>query len=187
MLAALITVVVPGLVSSGDDKADGASTPVPTSSAPTSAPGSPPPSASPSEQTEAPDPDRGSSPGGSEIWRGSLLLDTVSKDLDAGQPVAVGYADEGDLYMTPENRINGGKDTVISLWSGRTTGLPGFEECSATVTAEGAKEQQLAKGVVLCVRTGAGNIARLELTELGSNGLGSDYRNTFDAVIGDAG
>ncbi|TLS40615.1 hypothetical protein FE633_40455 [Streptomyces montanus] len=187
VLAALITVAVPILGSSGDDKADGASTIVPTSSAPTSAPESIPSSASPSKQTETPDPDHGSSPRGSEIWRGSLVLDTEPKDLDAGQPVAVGYADEGDLYMTPENQINGGKDTVISLWSGSTTSPPGYEECSKTVTAEGTNEQQLTKDVVLCIRTGAGNIVRLKLTELGSNGLGSDYRNKFDAVIWDAG
>ncbi|MGA5268708.1 hypothetical protein [Streptomyces lydicamycinicus] len=186
VLAALITAVVPVLGSSGDDNADGAQTIVPTSSTPTSAPESIPASGSPSKQTGTPEPDHSSSSAGSELWRGSLLLDTVAKDLDAGQPVAVGYADEGDVYMTPENQINGGNGTVISLWSGGTTSLPGYEECSKTITAEGANEQQLTKNVVLCIRTSAGNIARLKLTELGSNGIGSDYRNKFDAVIWDA-
>ncbi|MFG3247953.1 hypothetical protein [Streptomyces sp. NPDC048187] len=186
VLAALITALVPLLASSGDDKADGAPTIGPTSSPATSAPESVPASSSPSMQTETPGRSDSPSPAGSELWRGSLLLDHEPKDLDAGQPVAVGYDDEGDVYTLPGNEIEGWHGTVISLWSGRTAGLPGYEECSKTVDAEGTQKQQLTKNAVLCIRTSAGNIARLELTALGSDGLLSDNRNMFDAVIWNA-
>lgn len=187
VLAALITAVVPVLGSSGEDKTEGTPTIGPTSSAATSAPESLPTSASPSKQTETPGPDHSSSPGGSELWQGSMLLDTEPKDLDAGQPVAVRYSDKGDVYILPGNEIEGWNGTVISLWSGSTTSLPGYDECSNTVNAEGTKKQQLTKNTVLCIRTSAGNIARLKLTELASDGIGSDLRNMFDAIIWAAG
>ncbi|MGV9280496.1 hypothetical protein [Streptomyces sp. NPDC003730] len=188
VLAALVTAVVPVLGSSGDDKADGAPTVVPASSPVTSAPESSPASGSPSpsKETETSGPGDSPSPAGSELWRGSLLLDHEPKDLDAGQPVAVGYADEGDVYTLPGNEIEGWHGTVISLWSGRATSLPGYEECSNTVTAAGTKKQQLTKNTVLCIRTSAGNVARLELTALGSDSIASDNRNMFDVVIWDA-
>ncbi|MFH8345097.1 hypothetical protein [Streptomyces sp. NPDC018045] len=183
VLAALIAAVVPLLASSRGDNADGAPITVPTSSASAATPESVPASASPSEQTKRPRPDHGASPAGSELWRGSLLLDTEPKDLDAGQPVAVGYGNEGDVYMLPENGIEGWNGTVISRWSGPTTSLPGYGECLHTVNAAGAAKQQLTKNTVLCVRTSAGNIARLKLTALGADGIGSDPRTMFDAVI----
>ncbi|MDO0917270.1 hypothetical protein QQM39_42635 [Streptomyces sp. DT2A-34] len=187
VLAALIAAMAQLLGSSGGDKTDSAPKPVPTSSASTVAPESVPASASPSKQTETPGPDHSSSPAGSELWRGPLLLDTEPMDLDAGQPVAVGYAKEGDVYILPGNEIEGWHGTVVSVWSGGTTSLPGYEECSNTVDAEGTDKQQLTKNTVLCIRTSAGNLARLKLTELGSDGIGSDHRNKFDAVIWDAG
>lgn len=115
-----------------------------------------------------------------------MLLDHEPKDLDDGQPVAVGYADEGDVYILPGNEIEGWHGTVISVWAGHTTTLPGPQECSNTVDAEGTEKQQLTKNTVLCIRTSAGNIARLKLTELGSEGIGGEDRNMFDAVIWDA-
>lgn len=184
----MISAVGAVLSSSGDGKADGAPTVEPTSSTSASAHESVSASVPPSKQTETPEPDHSSAPTGGELWRGSLLLDHEPKDLDAGQPVAVGYADEGDVYTLPGNEIEGWNGTVISMWAGHTTTLPGLEECSNTVDAEGTKEQQqLTKNTVLCIRTSAGNIARLKLTELGSDGIGGEEnRSRFDAVIWDA-
>ncbi|NEA16903.1 hypothetical protein [Streptomyces halstedii] len=177
--------MVPVLGSPGDDKADGTPTVVPSSPS-VSAPESSPASSASSKQTDTHEPDDSPSPAGSELWRGSLLLDHEPKDLDTGQPVAVGFADEGDVYTLPGNEIEGWNGTVISLWSGRTTRLPSYEECTNMVDAEGTRKQQLTKNGVLCVRTSAGNIARLKLTALGSDGIGSDNRNMFDAVVWDA-
>ncbi|MFF7095927.1 hypothetical protein ACFY9A_26550 [Streptomyces rubradiris] len=176
----MITALVPLLGSSGDEKAEGAPPVVPTPSAPASLPSSAPPPTG----AETPEPDHASPPPtGSEHWRGSLLLDHEPKDLDAEHPVAVGSSGEGDVYTLPGNEIEGWNGTVISVWSGRGTGLPGFEECSGTVDAEGTAKQRLTRDTVLCVRTSAGNIARLELTALGSDGVGGDNRAMFDAVV----
>ncbi|MFI9422030.1 hypothetical protein ACIG54_00530 [Streptomyces achromogenes] len=72
---------------------------------------------------------------------------------------------------------------MISLWSGRRTGLPSYEKCSSTVDAEGTTKQRLTKKAVLCVRISAGFIARLKLTEFDSDGILGDDRATFDAVL----
>ncbi|NJQ00369.1 hypothetical protein [Streptomyces zingiberis] len=182
IVAALITVLVPLLGSSGgEETTGGAPAAVPSAPPSSPAPGSvpAPASPSPSEETGTPGPDPGSSPAGSELWRGSLLLGTEPKDLDAGQPAAVGYSDEGDVYLLPGGEIEGWNGTVVSLWSGGTDRAPGYEECANTVQAEGARKQRLARNTVLCVRTGAGNIARLELTELDPGGRSG----TFGVII----
>ncbi|MEU3522862.1 hypothetical protein AB0E62_03180 [Streptomyces sp. NPDC038707] len=126
---------------------------------------------------------RSPSAAGSERWRGSLLLGDEPKDLDAEHPVGAGYSPEGDVYLLPGDEIEGWNGTVISLWSGHRTGLPSYEECADTVDAEGTAKQRLTENTVLCVRTSAGNIARLRLTELGSGGSGSENRTMFDIVI----
>ncbi|MCK1794726.1 hypothetical protein MTQ01_01525 [Streptomyces sp. XM4193] len=181
LAAALITVLVPILASSDEDGGAAAPSDGPTSSAPESD-SAPEPEQS-ADSSRSPDSSTGSSSAnGTELWKGSLLLDHSPKDLDAGQPVAVGYADTGDLYMTFANQIIGGHGSVVSLWAGPADTLPDFQQCADTVTAAGAGEQELVKDVVLCVQTSEGNIARLKLIERGSSGAGRDHRN-FDAVI----
>ncbi|CAL9304921.1 hypothetical protein SUDANB180_03762 [Streptomyces sp. enrichment culture] len=64
--------------------------------------------------------------------------------------------------------------------------MPGFEECSEAVGAEGTAKQWLTRDTVLCVRTSVGDIARLELSALGTDGVGSDDRTMFDAVVWEA-
>ncbi|WP_436956564.1 hypothetical protein [Streptomyces sp. SudanB182_2057] len=52
--------------------------------------------------------------------------------------------------------------------------------------AEGTAKQWLTRDTVLCVRTSVGDIARLELSALGTDGVGSDDRTMFDAVVWEA-
>ncbi|MEU4887005.1 MULTISPECIES: hypothetical protein [Streptomyces] len=191
-VATIVAALIPVVASSdapSDSGPTGAAAPAP-STTPVSAPATEPAESAPasapasaSEQAGTTGPGPGTPPAGSEHWRGRLLIDSEPKDLDAEQPVAVGYADEGDIFTIGADELGGWNGTVISLWSGKTASLPGFEECASTVGAAGTDTARLAGNAVLCVRTSDGNIARLQLTELEV----VDRRATFDTVIWAAG
>ncbi|GGP41142.1 hypothetical protein GCM10010247_11900 [Streptomyces calvus] len=55
------------------------------------------------------------------------------------------------------------------------------------VRAGGSDKQRLTEDAVLCVRTSAGDIARLALAAPGSDGIGGGDRTTFDVAIRRAG
>ncbi|SEF17316.1 hypothetical protein [Jiangella alba] len=172
VLVALIALVPQILEYLDDDEPAGGAEPVaapPPTSAEQPDVTSPPPSTDPTTPAA-----------GQEHWQGRLLVDTGGKDLDAAQPVDVGYGDEGDVYMISATVIEGGNGAVVSAWPGGAADPPGYQECAGTVDAEGTDQQELADDSVLCVRTNGGNIARLVVTERGS---GTDYGTTFDAVV----
>ncbi|MEU3613863.1 hypothetical protein ABZ725_16310 [Streptomyces sp. NPDC006872] len=186
LLAALIGVAVPLLLASGDDDGGGAAaptTPTTTPSAEAPGPGSTPPAASPSPSppASASAPTPAPTSAGSERWHGTLAFDSQSKELDEGQPVTRDYQ-AGDLEISgwrDHYSIKGLGSTVLSLWPADATALPGYQDCANTVDAEGVDDHRLTKGMVVCVRTSEGNVARLRLVSLPGEGS----RATFDAVI----
>ncbi|MGW1783076.1 hypothetical protein ACWCQQ_28645 [Streptomyces sp. NPDC002143] len=183
LLAALVGVGVPLLLSSGDDDAGGAAaptTPTTTPSAEAPGPGSTPPPASPSASPPSATPTPAATSAGSERWHGTLAFDSQSKELDEGQPVTRNYQ-AGDLEISgwrDHYSIHGLGSTVLSLWPADAA-LPGYQDCANTVDAEGVDDHPLTKGMVVCVRTSEGNVARLRLVSLPGEGS----RGTFDAVV----
>jgi hypothetical protein len=181
IVAALIAALVPVLASSGDDKnTAGGPAVVPTPSAPAPAPTTTPPST----QTGSPGQQNSSAPAGTELWKGSLLVDAEPKDLDA-VPDPVGSADKSDVYMVLNFEFEGWNGARIAQWSGGASSLPGYQECSDAIGALGSRKVQLSKKSVLCVQTSDGNVVRLKVTALGPTSI--DTRATFDAVIWNAG
>ncbi|MGW0947204.1 hypothetical protein ACWD4O_32295 [Streptomyces sp. NPDC002623] len=181
LLAALIGVGVPLLLSSGDDDGGGTAaptTPTTTTAAEAPGPGSTPPPASPSPPSATPTPSPTAA--GSERWHGTLTFDSQSKELDEGQPVTRNYQ-AGDLEISgwrDHYSIHGLGTTVLSLWPADAA-LPSYTDCANTVDAEGVEDRPLTKGMVVCVRTSEGNVARLRLVSLPGEGS----RGTFDAVV----
>ncbi|MGW2045219.1 hypothetical protein ACWCPF_08545 [Streptomyces sp. NPDC001858] len=176
LLAALVGVGVPVLLSSGDDDSDGAAAPT----APTT-PSTAPPASTPLPSSSPPPPTPSPTSAGSERWRGTLVFDSQSKELDGEQPVTRKYQ-AGDLEISgwrDHYSIRGLGATVISLWPADAAALPGYQDCADTVDAEGVDDHPLAKGMVVCVRTSEGNVARLSLVSLPGEGS----RATFDAVV----
>ncbi|MFI5795142.1 hypothetical protein [Streptomyces sp. NPDC051677] len=190
LLAALVGVAVPLLRSSGDDTgaAGGGAAPTapataPVVQAPATKPPSPSPSPSPSPAETSPPAEP--SAAGSERWHGTVAFGDPSKELDEGQPTT-SYYQAGDLEVggwRDHYDLTALGDAVLSLWSGDGAALPGYQDCASTVDAEGVASYPLAKGMVVCVRTSEGNVARLTLTSLPAKGS----RATFDAVIWNAG
>jgi hypothetical protein len=75
--------------------------------------------------------------------------------------------------------------TLVAQWSGATSTLPGYAECSAAVDTFGSREPaKLSKRTVLCIRTSEQNIARLKVTSVAT---GLEVKTTFDVVIWNAG
>ncbi|MEV1068331.1 hypothetical protein [Streptomyces sp. NPDC050263] len=181
LLAALVGVGVPLLLSSGDDDGGGAAAPTTPTTPSAEAPGSTPPPASPSSSAPPPTatPTPAPSSAGSERWHGTLVFDSQSKELDGEQPVTRKYQ-AGDLEIRGwrDYSIRGLGSTVLSLWPADAA-LPGYQDCANTVDAEGVDGHPLTEGMVVCVRTSEGNVARLRLVSLPAEGS----KATFDAVI----
>ncbi|WP_427892599.1 hypothetical protein ACQHIV_06820 [Kribbella sp. GL6] len=206
IVVALISTLVPILGSSGDDKVAGPSVTsgpgpgpvtvtvpvtVPTTvrtTAPPTPPSTRPPTRPPTQPPVPPTVpttvEPPSSTAGTVLWQGSLLLDTYAKDLDAAPPgPAPDWSSDGDISMLLGQQLSAMNRTLLTRWK-RSTSLPGYRDCAATIAAGDIQDQQpLAKSAVLCVQTSAGNIARLRVTALPQNGNGVAYRATFDVIV----
>lgn len=117
-------------------------------------------------------------------WSGTLVLGPLGagdKDLDAQPPAHATTDADNDLYITLPKPATlyalGNAD--IAAWQdpGRQ---PTAADCVSTIESASADGVPLAKGTVVCARTGEGRIVRLTVTAMPGNGIATA---TFVAVV----
>jgi hypothetical protein len=121
---------------------------------------------------------------GTGLWSGTLVLGPLGagdKDLDVHPPAHATTDADNDLYITSPTpaTLYALGNAYIAVW--RDPGAPPTAaDCVSAIGSASADGVPLAKGTVVCARTGEGRIARLTVTATPGNGIGTA---TFDAVV----
>ncbi|MFE9468952.1 hypothetical protein ACFYNW_36050 [Streptomyces virginiae] len=141
------------------------------------------PSPSPPRETSASRPPA-SKPVGTVLWEGPLVISVGEpKDLDTAPPVHSRNSIENDVAVIPPGGHVLSPEIGLKGWMEwkDSAKAPSYADCSAVDTLGSKTQLKLKTGMVFCVRTKEGQLARLTVKEL--DGWASDARGTFDVVV----